>query len=143
MRSSPRKVEAGQHPDLYVYYCIMAQEVMDSTTTDDGFGMGGGPWGFSGGWDGWGAWGGLQCSLAVLLGSASSRTQFAALNVPLDLEEAHEVQLAVDIAVEKILRFLAAHFSAPYLMSLGKASFSRSPPSPSGTSPGGLPNSHP
>jgi len=28
--------------------------VMDSTTTDDGFGWGGGRWGRSGGWGGWG-----------------------------------------------------------------------------------------
>ena len=52
-----RKVEAGQHPDLYVYYHMVAQEGMDSTTTDDGFGWGGGPWGFWDGWGGWGSWG--------------------------------------------------------------------------------------
>jgi hypothetical protein len=31
---------------------------------------------------------------------------------------------AIDEAVDKILRFLAAHFSTPYFMSRGKASFS-------------------
>jgi hypothetical protein len=54
-----RRVEPGQNPDLYLYYHMVAQEVMDSTTTDDGFGWGGGPWGFWGGWGGWGAWGGM------------------------------------------------------------------------------------
>jgi hypothetical protein len=54
-----RRVEAAQNPDLYVYYHMVAQEVIDSTTTDDGFGWGGGPWGFRGGWGGWGMWGGM------------------------------------------------------------------------------------
>jgi Domain of unknown function (DUF4136) len=49
-----QKVTAEQNPDVYVYYHIITQEVMDSTTTDDGFGWGGGPWGFWGGWGGWG-----------------------------------------------------------------------------------------
>ena len=47
-------VAAGQTPDIYVYYHIVTQEVMDSTTTDDGFGWGGGSWGSYGGWGGWG-----------------------------------------------------------------------------------------
>ncbi|MFZ2002779.1 MAG: DUF4136 domain-containing protein [Candidatus Sulfotelmatobacter sp.] len=49
-----QKVTAGQNPDVYIYYHIVGQEVTDSTTTDDGFGWGGGSWGFSGGWGGWG-----------------------------------------------------------------------------------------
>jgi hypothetical protein len=48
------KVTADGHPDLYVYYHMLTQEVMDSTTTDDGFGWGGGRWGRWGGWGGWG-----------------------------------------------------------------------------------------
>jgi hypothetical protein len=48
------KVALDGHPDLYVYYHFMTQEVIDSTTTDDGFGWGGGPWGRWGGWGGWG-----------------------------------------------------------------------------------------
>jgi hypothetical protein len=51
-----RRVEASQHPDLYVYYHMVEQEVMDSTTMDDGFGMGGGRWGR---WGGWGGMGGM------------------------------------------------------------------------------------
>jgi hypothetical protein len=49
-----RRVEASQHPDLYVYYHMVEQEVMDSTTIDDGFGGGGGRWGHWGGWGGMG-----------------------------------------------------------------------------------------
>ena len=49
-----RSETAGQGPDLYVYYHVMTQEVIDSTTTDDGFGWGGGRWGRWGGWGGWG-----------------------------------------------------------------------------------------
>jgi hypothetical protein len=49
-----RRVAAGEDPDLYVYYHVMTQEVIDSTTTDDGFGWGGGPWSRWGGWGGWG-----------------------------------------------------------------------------------------
>ena len=52
-----RRVEASQHPDLYVYYHMVEQEVMDSTTIDDGFGMGGGRWGH---WGGWGGMGGMM-----------------------------------------------------------------------------------
>jgi hypothetical protein len=48
------RVAAGENPDLYVYYHVMTQEVIDSTTTDDGFGWGGGRWGRWGGWGGWG-----------------------------------------------------------------------------------------
>ncbi len=47
------EVKADQNPDLYVYYHVVSEEVMDSTTTDDGFGWG------PGGWDSWGGWGGL------------------------------------------------------------------------------------
>ena len=56
-----RRVEASQHPDLYLYYHMVEQEVMDSTTIDDGFGMGNGPWG---GWGGWGDMGGLGMDMA-------------------------------------------------------------------------------
>jgi hypothetical protein len=49
---------AGQKPDVYVTFHIQTQEVLDATTTDDGFGpgwgWGGGPWGVWGGWGGWG-----------------------------------------------------------------------------------------
>ena len=47
-------VSAGENPDLYVFYHVMTQEVIDSTTTDDGYGWGGGRWGRWGGWGGWG-----------------------------------------------------------------------------------------
>jgi hypothetical protein len=57
-----RMVEASQHPDLYVYYHMVDQEVMDSTTTDDGFGMGGGGWG---GWGGWGGMGGMMGGMGM------------------------------------------------------------------------------
>src|ERR1700752_3662542 len=56
-----RKVDADQNPDLYLYYHVMSQEVVDSTTTDDGVGFGGGPWGF---WGGWGGWGGFAPDIA-------------------------------------------------------------------------------
>jgi hypothetical protein len=36
---------------------MVEQEVMDSTTMDDGFGMGGGRWGR---WGGWGGMGGMM-----------------------------------------------------------------------------------
>ncbi len=48
------RVATGEDPDLYVYYHVMTQEVIDSTSTDDGFGWGGGRWGRWGGWGGWG-----------------------------------------------------------------------------------------
>jgi uncharacterized protein DUF4136 len=41
---------AGQAPDVYFYFHVVTQEVVDSTTTDDGFGWGGGSWGYWGGW---------------------------------------------------------------------------------------------
>jgi Domain of unknown function (DUF4136) len=50
-----QKVDPAQNPDLLLMYHIVTQEVLDSTTTDDGFGWGGGPWGYWGGWGGWGA----------------------------------------------------------------------------------------
>jgi len=59
MQKGLKKVSTGQTPDIYIYYHIVGQEVMDSTTTDDGFGWGGGGWGFSGGWGGWGDEGGM------------------------------------------------------------------------------------
>jgi hypothetical protein len=49
-----RTVKADQKPDLYIYYHVVTQEVMDSVTTDDGFGWGGGRWGSRGGWGGLG-----------------------------------------------------------------------------------------
>lgn len=54
-----REVTQDQHPDLYVYYHVASQEVLDSETTGDGIDWGGGPWGYWGGWGGWGAWGGI------------------------------------------------------------------------------------
>lgn len=59
-----RQVSVSQNPDLYIYYHIVTQEVMDSTTMDDGFGWGGGPWGMMGGWGGWGMWGGMGPDIA-------------------------------------------------------------------------------
>jgi hypothetical protein len=47
----------SQNPDMYVAYKFATQEMLDATTTDDGFsgwGWGGGPWGIYGGWGGWG-----------------------------------------------------------------------------------------
>jgi hypothetical protein len=48
------RVASGENPDLCLYYHVVTQEVIDSTTTEDGFGWGGGPWGLWGGWGGWG-----------------------------------------------------------------------------------------
>ncbi len=52
---------AGQTPDIYITYHMQTQELMDSTTNEDGFapgwGWGPGPWGVWGGWGGWGGWG--------------------------------------------------------------------------------------
>jgi hypothetical protein len=48
------RVAVDEHPDLYVYYHMITQELTDSTTTDDGFGWGGGRWGRWGGFGGWG-----------------------------------------------------------------------------------------
>ena len=55
---------ANQKPDIYLYYRMVGEEVMDSTTVDDGIGWGGGPWGFVGGWGGWGDWGGMGPDIA-------------------------------------------------------------------------------
>jgi len=47
----------SQKPDVYVAYHLATQEMLDATTTTDGFGgwgWGGGPWGIYGGWGGWG-----------------------------------------------------------------------------------------
>ncbi len=55
-RKGMTKVAASQHPDLKVVYHFTTQEVMDSTTTSDGFGWGGGDFG---GWGGYGGWGGM------------------------------------------------------------------------------------
>jgi len=53
-------VSAGQKPDLIVTYHMQGQELLDATSTTDGFGMGAGPWGggwgWYGGWGGWGPW---------------------------------------------------------------------------------------
>jgi len=48
-----RKVTLEQKPDLILAYNFTTQELMDSTTTSDGFGLGDGPWGYWGGWGGW------------------------------------------------------------------------------------------
>jgi hypothetical protein len=53
-RKGLKKVALAGNPDLLVLYSFTTQELMDSTTTDDGFGWGGGPWGWWGGWGGWG-----------------------------------------------------------------------------------------
>lgn len=53
-RKGLRKVPASKNPDLLVTYHFTTQELMDSTTTSDGFGWDGGPWGYWGGWGGWG-----------------------------------------------------------------------------------------
>jgi hypothetical protein len=52
-----QKVSAGQNPALLVTYHFMTQELMDATTTTDGFGWAGGPWGPWSNWGGWGGWG--------------------------------------------------------------------------------------
>ena len=49
-----QQVASSQNPALIVTYHFMTQELMDATTTTDGFGWGGGPWGYWGGWGGWG-----------------------------------------------------------------------------------------
>jgi hypothetical protein len=48
------KVTTDQKPDLIVLYHLKTQEMLDATTTTDGFGWGSGPWGMWGGWGGWG-----------------------------------------------------------------------------------------
>lgn len=50
-------VTGSQQPDLKVAFHFKTQDVIDATTTTDGFGWGGGPWGPWGGWGGWGGWG--------------------------------------------------------------------------------------
>lgn len=65
-----REVSKDQNPDVYVYYHVVAQEVMDSTTTDDGFGWGGGPWGY---WGGWGGWGGMDMDMGMAQTEAQPR----------------------------------------------------------------------
>jgi hypothetical protein len=49
-------INLNQHPDLLVAYHVRFQELLDTTTTSDGFSWGG-PWGFWGGWGGWGDYG--------------------------------------------------------------------------------------
>ena len=49
-----RRVPESQKPDMIVVYHFVTQEVMDATTTTDGFGFGDGGWGYMGGWGGWG-----------------------------------------------------------------------------------------
>jgi hypothetical protein len=49
-----KRVSESQNPDMIVAYHFVTQEVMDATTTTDGFGFGDGGWGFMGGWGGWG-----------------------------------------------------------------------------------------
>lgn len=47
------KVTLDEKPDLLIAYTFTTQELMDSTTTSDGFGWGDEPWGYWGGWGGW------------------------------------------------------------------------------------------
>ena len=48
-----RKVSSSAKPDLYVYYHVLTQEVINSPVTDDdGYGWGDGDWGEWGGWGG-------------------------------------------------------------------------------------------
>jgi len=48
-----RKVSPSDKPDLYVYYHVLTQEVINSPVTDDdGYGWGDGDWGEWGGWGG-------------------------------------------------------------------------------------------
>ncbi|MHB1698902.1 MAG: DUF4136 domain-containing protein [Acidobacteriaceae bacterium] len=56
-RKGLTKVAASQHPDLKVVYHFTTQEVMNSSTTSDGFGWGGGDFGGWGGMGGFGGWG--------------------------------------------------------------------------------------
>jgi len=53
-------VASGQKPDLIVTFHMQGQEMLDATSTTDGFSMGAGPWGggwgWFGGWGGWGPW---------------------------------------------------------------------------------------
>jgi hypothetical protein len=52
------KVTASQDPALLVAYHFTTQEMIDSTTTTDGFDWGvGGAWGPWMSWGGWGGWG--------------------------------------------------------------------------------------
>jgi len=52
------KVPQSKSPALLITYHFSTQELMDSTTTTDGFGWaGGGPWGPWMSWGGWGGWG--------------------------------------------------------------------------------------
>lgn len=52
------QAKGSQPPDLKVVYHFKTQDVVDATTTSDGYGWGGGPWGGWGGYGGWGGWGG-------------------------------------------------------------------------------------
>ncbi len=53
------KVSESQTPALLIAYHFTTQEMIDSTTTTDGFEWGGGgPWGPWASWGGWGGWGG-------------------------------------------------------------------------------------
>jgi hypothetical protein len=49
-----KKVDENKNPDVLVVYNMVSQEVLDSTTTSDGFGWGDGAWGYWGAWGGWG-----------------------------------------------------------------------------------------
>jgi hypothetical protein len=64
MQKGLHRVQSNQNPDLLLYYHVLAQEVTDSTTTDDGADWGSGSWGFYGGWGGWGGWGGSGPDIA-------------------------------------------------------------------------------
>jgi len=49
-----RIASGSQQPDIYVVYNFLAQEMIDSTTTTDGFDWAAGPWSNWGAWGGWG-----------------------------------------------------------------------------------------
>jgi hypothetical protein len=64
---------SGASADLIAVYHFSTQEVADSTTTSDGFGMDGGPWG--GGWSGVGGWGGWGMGGGGMMGGGISTTE--------------------------------------------------------------------
>jgi hypothetical protein len=86
-----QKVAAGQTPDIYLYYHTVTQEVMDSTTTDDGFGWGGGGWGYWGGWGGWGE-GGLGIGGSTNIAHTEAEPRFMGI-LSVDIVDAKKKQL--------------------------------------------------
>ena len=65
------KTPQAQPHDLDVAYNFVTQEVMDSTTTSDGFGWDGGGWG--GGWGYWGGWGGWGLDMGPEFSTTEAR----------------------------------------------------------------------